>query len=256
MTRRSTTWPSVPLHRFERILGAGDVVLERVDAGRTFRAQSRRFLVRAHVLDMHQQIGQAALDRFQVAEARVGGVQPLHQLDDAILEMADRDIVAARLLDLLDLVGQRLHQRFQPRRHVVAALRALGQRVGERGNAMLEIVERIAAVAGRRHVLDLLGQHLHLGRKSGHRVVEATWLAISRSVVMACSSCCSVAGSFCATIRSILCARRGHRVVEADQVFRRRQPAQRIAHFGEPVLDAGERAAVDAGLAAFRDALG
>ena len=53
-----------------------------------------------------------------------------------------------------------------------------------------------------------------------------------------------------------LVRQRGHRVVEADQVFRRRQPAQRVAHFGEPVLDAGKRAAVDAGLAAFGDALG
>src|SRR5664279_1095478 len=33
------------------------------------------------------------------------------------------------------------------------------------------------------------------------------WLVISRSVVMALSSCASVAGSFCATMRSILCAR-------------------------------------------------
>ncbi len=47
----------------------------------------------------------------------------------------------------------------------------------------------------------------------------------------------------------------GHRVVEADQVFRRRQSAQGVAHFGKAVLDAAERAGVDAGLAAFRDAL-
>ena len=47
----------------------------------------------------------------------------------------------------------------------------------------------------------------------------------------------------------------GHRVVEADQVFRRRQSAQRVAHFGKAVLDAAERAGVDAGLAAFGDAL-
>ena len=48
----------------------------------------------------------------------------------------------------------------------------------------------------------------------------------------------------------------GDRLVEADQVFRRRQAAQRVAHFGKPMLDAAKRAAVDAGLAAFGDALG
>ena len=51
-----------------------------------------------------------------------------------------------------------------------------------------------------------------------------------------------------------------HRLVEADQVFRRRQPAQRVAHFGKSMLNIGERALLDAGnvarLAAFRDALG
>ena len=46
------------------------------------------------------------------------------------------------------------------------------------------------------------------------------------------------------------------RVVEADQLLCRRQAAQRVAHLGQPVLDAGERVVIDAVLAAFRDALG
>ena len=44
-------------------------------------------------------------------------------------------------------------------------------------------------------------------------------------------------------------------IVEADQLLGRRQPAQRVAHFGEAVFDAGERAGVGAVLAAFGDAL-
>ena len=44
-------------------------------------------------------------------------------------------------------------------------------------------------------------------------------------------------------------------VVVADEIFRRRQIAQGVAHFGKAAFDALERAAVDAGLAAFRDAL-
>ncbi len=73
---------------------------------------------------------------------------------------------------------------------------------------------------------------------------------------MACSSCCERRRIFLRDDQIDLVRELGHRLVEADQVFRRRQSAQRVAHFGEPVLDAGQRAAVDAGLAAFGDALG
>ena len=45
------------------------------------------------------------------------------------------------------------------------------------------------------------------------------------------------------------------RIVKTDQVFRRRQFAQGVAYFGEPMFDAAKRAGVDAGLAAFGDAL-
>ena len=45
-----------------------------------------------------------------------------------------------------------------------------------------------------------------------------------------------------------------HRIGETDQVFRRHQSVQRVAHFRQPVLDAAERGGVDAGLAAFGDA--
>ena len=159
------------------------------------------------------------------------------------------------MLDLLDLVGERLHQRFQPRRHRGAVLRALGQRVGERGDALFEMVER-RRCRRRWAMASTFSPSACTWAASARTVsLEAMWVAMSRSVVMACSSCASVAGSFCATMRSILCARAGDRVVEADQVFRRHQPAQRVAHFGQAVLDAAERAGVDAGLAAFRDAL-
>ena len=74
---------------------------------------------------MDQQISQAALDSFQMAEPRIGRVQLRHQLDDTILEMAERVAAAAALLNLLDLVGEQLHQRFQPRQYRGSALGAL-----------------------------------------------------------------------------------------------------------------------------------
>jgi hypothetical protein len=87
------------------------------------------FLLRPHLLDVDQEVGEPALDGFQMAEPRVGDVEPLHQAGDAVFEVADRDIIAPRILNLLNLVGQRMDQRFQPRRHAVAVLRAFGERL-------------------------------------------------------------------------------------------------------------------------------
>ena len=57
------------------------------------------------------------------------------------------------------------------------------------------------------------------------------------------------------TIASTFLAERLDRLVEADQAFGGRQPAQRFAHLGKSTLDAGKRRRVDAGLAAMIDAL-
>ena len=133
------------VHRFQRILGAGDIVLEIGDLRRAFRAQPAGVPVRPHVFDVDQQIGHAALDPFEMAEPGIGSVQFLHQLDDAILEMAEGVAVAGRALKLLDLVVQRLHECFEPRCRRAAAWRALGQHVCQRGNAVFKLVERIAA---------------------------------------------------------------------------------------------------------------
>ena len=244
------------VHRFQHILRAGEVLLERIDAGElSARSASDCLLARMSSMWTSRSARPRSM-RLEMAEPRIGSVEPFDQLDDAIFEMVERDVVAARLLDLLDLVGQRLHQRFQPRRHRSAVLRALGERAAQRGDPVLEAVERVAA-GGRGQVLDLLGQHAAPARRARATAsLEATCCAMSRNVVIACSSCCSVAGIFLRDDQIDLVREAVDRLVEADQIFRRRQPAQRVAHFGQAVLDAGERAAVDAGLAAFGDALG
>ena len=156
--------------------------------------------------------------------------------------MADRHVVGARGLDLLDLVGKRLHQRFELRRHRGARLRALGQRVGDGRNALLEIVERAAAGGGVGDVVDLLAEQLHLGGKRAHRLVGGD---MRRHLAQ------RVDGAFELRHRLRVFLRHDQidlvgepvdRVVEADQLLGRRQAAQRVAHFGEAVLDAGERA--------------
>ncbi len=137
------------VHRIERILRARDTEFDVVDARRLLLAQAACARIRPHLFEVDQKVGDTALDPFQMAEPGVGGVELLHQLDKVILEMAEGLAAAVRRLkmQLLDLVRERLHQRFQPRRHRAAALRALGQRVGEHGDALLEMVERIAAAA-------------------------------------------------------------------------------------------------------------
>ena len=47
-----------------------------------------------------------------------------------------------------------------------------------------------------------------------------------------------------------------HRVLEPDQVLRRRQIAQRVAHLGQPLLQIGQRRRVAAGLPAAADTVG
>ena len=208
---------------------------------------------------MDQEIGQPAFDRFEVAEARIGGVQPCDQRDDAVLEMAGRDIVAARLLDLLDLVGQQLHQRFQLRRHRGAALRAFGHGIGERRDAVFEIVERVAGAARRAELVDLVAERLHLGGQPADRVVGCD---MRRHVAQGGDGVFELSERLRIALRDDqidLVRQPCDGFVEADQIFRRRQAAQGVAHFGEPVLDAGQGVAVDAGnvagLAAFGDAL-
>ena len=143
LASRSTTSAKVPCTLSTESWVRAMSCLRSSTAGKASARRPEAWRVGAHILDMHQQVAQAPLDRLELAEPRFGSVQLLHQLDDAVLQMADRHVVAARGLQQLDLVGQRLHQRFQLRRHRAAVLRALGQRVGDRRYAVLEIVERV-----------------------------------------------------------------------------------------------------------------
>ena len=68
---------------------------------------------------MHQQIGEPALDRFEIAEPRVGGVEPLDQLGDAVFECAERGVIGMGELhpfELLDQSGEQLLQLARARR--------------------------------------------------------------------------------------------------------------------------------------------
>ena len=173
------------MHRFQRVLGARDIVFEVADPRRILRAQFAGARVLPHVFEVNQKIGQSAFDPFQMAEPRIGSVQLFRQPDDAILEMAESVAAAARKLNLLDFAGEQFHQGFQPGRYRCAALRALGQRIRERGNTMIEMAEHIAAGSGagarHGHGVDFFAERVHLGGEPAHGVVGGDMVRSSRA---------------------------------------------------------------------------
>ena len=98
------------MHGFERILGALDVALERVGFGALDAGARRRHALAFH---LDQQVGEPALDRAEMVEARVGGVELLDQPHDPVFEMVDRGLVGAAGVQLIDLVGEAPHHRFE-----------------------------------------------------------------------------------------------------------------------------------------------
>ena len=96
MARRSTTWPSVPCTASSASwVRAMSCLSSSTPATLSARRPPPSLLARISSI-WTSRSAEPALDRFQMAEAGIGSVQLLDQLDDAVFEMADRDIVAAR----------------------------------------------------------------------------------------------------------------------------------------------------------------
>ncbi len=131
------------MHRLERCLRAGKVALEDVHAfsawarGRRAGAASR-FHVGKHV-------GEAALDRLELGEARSRSVELLHQDGDAIFKMTEGLAVAARQLQPLDFLAQAFDQGIELRRHGAAVLAANFERLGDMGDPLLQDRQRAPA---------------------------------------------------------------------------------------------------------------
>src|SRR5204862_4931239 len=123
------------------------------------------------VLKMYQQLGEPALDRLEVVEPGVGGVELLDQLGDTILEMADSRLVAAGELNPLDLVDQSLDDGLDLVRRSLVALVARLERVSERCNAAFERREYAACAAGG-GLIDLSGQRGRLVGQLRQRLVR------------------------------------------------------------------------------------
>ena len=94
------------MHGFKRILGVRHILLQQIDGWRVVSPKARRLFICPYLFNVDQQIGQSAFDRIQMVEAGVRRTQALDQLSDTVFEMPKRDLIGARLLNLLDLLGQ------------------------------------------------------------------------------------------------------------------------------------------------------
>ena len=128
------------MHGFERILGALDVALERIGFGVLDAAARSRH---ALAFEVDQEVGKPALDGAEMIEARVGGVELLDQPHDPVFEIVDRGLIGAAAVELIDLVGEASHHRFEAGgiadRHAARLL----QRVRDRRDPLLDERKRI-----------------------------------------------------------------------------------------------------------------
>ena len=134
-------------------------------------------------------------------------------------------------------------------------MRAFGHGAAECIDTELELVDRIAA-STYREVVDLVGQRLHLGRQVAYGLIGSNMRGHLAQRANRSLELLHRRRVFLGDDEIDLVGKRVDCVGISDQIFRWRQFAQRIAHFGKPMLDPGEGAAVDAGLSAFRDTLG
>ena len=87
---------------------------------------------------MHQQVGDAALDRFEMTEPRVGGIEALHQRRDPVFQMRQRGVIGMRQLHPFELFDQPREQLLELVRHRGSRFGRSGQRIGQRLDAVLE----------------------------------------------------------------------------------------------------------------------
>ena len=59
---------------------------------------------------MHQHVGHAALERVEAAELGVGGIEPLDQLDDAVFQAAQRELVALAQVHAVEPLVERMDE--------------------------------------------------------------------------------------------------------------------------------------------------
>ena len=221
--------------------------------GRRRRPQRARAAVGAHLFEIHQQVGEPALDGIEMAEPRVGGIELFRQLGDAIFERAERELIALAELHAVEPLAQRADRAFQLRRHRAAAFH-------QRGDPRLQPAQRFGRRRRRRRARTGRRAQRTSAASCARAPSDATLDTTPRSDITACSSCLNASGSLDrqggAGDLVDLVRQRAHRLFEADQAFGRRETAQRVAHLRKPCSSAASAVAIGAGLPGAVDPLG
>ena len=237
------------VHSFKRTLRARQIALQAIHL-RRYRCRTCAALV----FNVHQEVGEAAFDRFKLADACAGGVKLLHQVGEAVLEITEGHVIGARILQALDLVGQTLDQRFELRRHAAAVLNARFESIGNVRDTLIKNFQGIAVVhttdTGSGHLINLLGQRMHLSGQLAQRLVGNA--AHRRNVGFKLLERARVRRR--TTEHVDLLRQAVDRFAEAVQSLSRPERRQRFEDFRQSALNGGERVGVQAGMAAVVEA--
>ena len=182
-----------------------------------------------------------------------GGVELLRQLGDAILERAERKLIALAELHAVEPFAQRADRAFQLGRHGAAAFH-------QRRDPCFELGERFGAAVGG-GALELRAKPAHLGGKLRQRAVRGDVgddAAQRHHGLLELLERHRVALGRLAGRGDLidLVRQAAHRLFETGQAFGRRETAERVAHLGELAFERSERRAIGAGLPGAVDPLG
>ncbi len=203
---------------------------------------------------MTQNIRQAVLDTPEIGGSCIDRVEPFQQLDDALLDMGERRGRLIADLQVIDAVGQHPHRRFQVAGIVAGTFTAF-ERGGQLRDALLQRRQRAGEAVHVRHLLDLGGEHLHVVAQARQRVVGGDIGHDGAQRADRALELLHRARIRVAAHQDVdLVAEIANRVVEAGELFGRCQLEQRGVDIAQCLLDALQRIAVDAALAAVFDA--
>ena len=237
------------MNGFQRILRAaiaaldlGDIALDGVNGhGLGCCGQSGRSARRPRLVDVNQEIGQAALDGLEIAETRVGGIEPFDQLRDAGFEMPKRGVIGMGELHPFKLLDESAQQLFELARHRVAGFGRSAQRIGKCLETAFKRRNGATARCAIGDLIDLRGQCAHVLGNLRQCVVGGDMRNDSAQRPDRGFELLQGGRIFLADDQVDFLRQRPHCVVETDQVLGGRQAVQRIAHFGQSALKSGKR---------------
>ena len=245
--------------RFERFLVAADFPDDFLRCRRG-RSRARNAATGLDFQQVAHQLLHAALDGIEIAEPRFRCFELLHQLGDTRIQLTDIRAFVARRTQAFDLVAERTHHVVDVRRRITPTARTqLFDGVRDIRDAAFKRAQDVVALrTAARVLIDALGKCTHFVCQSGQRVVRRDvrndaaqsgnrgFEMFERGGILLMAACHLVD----------LARERMNGVDRTRKIFSRRQSAQRVANFGQPLLQRRQCRAVRAATAAGIDARG